>query len=37
MKSVSTFGVVVFTLALLGNRTTEPYKGHTSFLFSCHF
>ena len=31
------FGVVVFTLALLGNRTTEPYKGHTSCLFSCHF
>ena len=27
MRSVSMFGVVVFTLALLGDRTTEPYKG----------
>ena len=26
-----------FTIALLGNRTTEPFKGQTSFLFACHF
>ena len=33
MRSVSMFGVVVFTLALLGNRTTEPYKGHILSIF----
>ena len=37
MKSVSMFGVVVFTLALLGNRTTEPYKGHHLVYFRATF
>ena len=31
------FGVVVFTLALLGNRTTEPYKGHHLVYFRATF